>query len=66
MPYIFIIAGIVALFIAYFSRSSAKRLATTGESYEGIIFKLGFKENSNFNRSDSSLAILSRRATTNI
>lgn len=49
----FIIAGIVFFFIAFFSKSSVKRLATAGESCDGIIFKLGYTENISLNRSDS-------------
>jgi hypothetical protein len=53
LPYISIIAGLLFICIAVFSKSSDKRLAATGEYCEGIIFKLDYKEGINFNRSDS-------------
>jgi len=53
LPYILILAGLLIICIAVFSKSSAKRLAITGEYCEGIIFKLGYKEGNDFNRSDS-------------
>ncbi len=53
LPYILIIVGLLIICIAVFSKSSGKRLAATGENCEGIIFKLGYKEGNNFNRSDS-------------
>lgn len=53
LPYIFIIFGIIFIMVAVFSKSGANKLAQTGEHCEGIIFKLGYKENITFDRSDS-------------
>jgi uncharacterized protein DUF3592 len=53
LPYIFIIVGFIFIVIALFSKSGVKRLTHTGEHCEGIIFKLGYKEDNTFNRSDS-------------
>ena len=39
-PFIFIIAGLILIFLSVFKKSNNESLKTTGEKAEGIIFKL--------------------------
>jgi len=53
LPYVFVIVGIGIIVVAAFSKSGTERLTRTGELCDGIIFKLGYKDDNAFNRTDS-------------
>jgi len=53
LPYISVIVGIGIIVVAALSKSGTERLAKTGERCDGIIFKLGYKDDNASNRTDS-------------